>query len=178
VTLALAHARTGTPLAPYAGEPIAGERRAPTFMLTDDRNRMFAYVARAGDPPTAFYFGYTRCPDACPLALAGLAHAHRVLPALRVLFVTIDPAYDRPAVLHRYLASFDSAFTGLTGTDAQVRALAGAFGVTALAGAAPEHDDTIVFVDRRGTALLRYRGAQFDPLAFADDVRRSDAPSR
>ena len=69
---------------------------------------------------TVFFFGYTRCPDICPLVMADLAVAVARLPGRRpgdvqVVLVTSDPARDDPAVLRAYLDRFDPDFTGLTG---------------------------------------------------------------
>ncbi len=168
-----AHLRTGTPIAPYSGEPIASGKSAPAFVLESDRGQRFAYAPKAGDPPTAFYFGFTRCFDACPLALARLARAHRAMARLRVYFVTIDPLHDTPAVIHRYLLPFDRAFVGLTGSEKNVLALAAAFGVTAMSRTAqPVHDDAVVLVDGQGIQRLRYTGATLDIDGFANDVNR------
>ncbi len=68
----------------------------------------------------AVYFGYTRCPDVCPLTLATLAEATRLLgsDAERVqgVFVTVDPRHDSPTVLARYVHSFDERLLGLYGS--------------------------------------------------------------
>lgn len=82
----------------------------------------------------AVYFGYTHCTDACPVTVAKLASAlHRLGPAasrVRVLFVTVDPARDTPAVLKHYLSSFGPQFVGLRGSDHMLRALARRYRVT------------------------------------------------
>ena len=79
------------------------------------------------------YFGYTFCPDVCPATLAQLAAAQRALGerALQVVFITVDPARDTPAALHAYLAqtSFPKGAIGLTGSEAQIKAAAGAYHV-------------------------------------------------
>jgi protein SCO1/2 len=78
-------------------------------------------------------FGYTRCPDLCPLGLDVVAGALAVLgpdaARLQPLFVTVDPASDTPEALRRYLADFDPRLLGLTGSEAQVRAAAKAYKV-------------------------------------------------
>ena len=83
------------------------------------------------------YFGYTNCPDACPMALANIAAARDALdPGLRAriqpIFVTVDPARDTPAVLKAYVGAFAGAdIAGLTGTPAQVAAIEAAYRVHA-----------------------------------------------
>jgi protein SCO1/2 len=74
------------------------------------------------------FFGFARCPDVCPTRLFELARVREQLGAdadrVQVVFVTLDPARDTPALLNSYLAAFDSSFAGLTGTEAQIERLA------------------------------------------------------
>lgn len=173
VWLGVLHALHRTPLRPFAGQPIVPERAAPTLRLDDDRGRAFVYRPGAVRVPTAFYFGYTHCADACPLALARLARAHRALPSLRVIFVTIDPAHDDAPALHRYLARFDASFVGLAGSPREIAAAQRAFDLTASrARRGIAHDDAVIVADAAGRLALRYRGADLDVAAFVDDLRR------
>jgi protein SCO1/2 len=79
------------------------------------------------------FFGYTYCPDVCPTTLAVEsealgklgAGASRVVP----IFITVDPKRDTPQKLKPYLASFGPSFVGLTGTDADIAKVAGAYRV-------------------------------------------------
>jgi protein SCO1 len=79
------------------------------------------------------YFGYTDCPDSCPTTLTNIADALRKLGpqahAVVPLFITIDPARDRPAVLKKYLSAFGPEFVGLTGSAQQIAAIAQAYRV-------------------------------------------------
>ena len=73
------------------------------------------------------YFGYSFCPDVCPTTLGVMAQAldklgadsSRVVP----VFITIDPARDTPKVLADYMKAFAPSFVGLTGSDAQIKAV-------------------------------------------------------
>lgn len=80
-------------------------------------------------------FGYTSCPNVCPATLAVLAMAHRKLGTLgsqvQVIYLTVDPERDSAGRLKQYLASFDPAFVGGTGTAAQMEAVRKSYGVTA-----------------------------------------------
>lgn len=80
-------------------------------------------------------FGYTHCPNVCPVTLAVLAQAHRKLGALasqvQVIYLTVDPERDDTERLKQYLAAFDSTFVGGTGTAAQMAAVRLSYGVTA-----------------------------------------------
>lgn len=74
------------------------------------------------------YFGYTHCPDVCPLTLAKLKSVLAALGAagqrVRVLFVSVDPQRDTPPELKRYLSAFGQQFIGLVGTIDQTEAIA------------------------------------------------------
>jgi len=81
------------------------------------------------------FFGYTNCPNACPATLATLTHVQETLrgagkEAPRVLFVSLDPQRDSPAILQRYAAAFGSDIVGATGTEAALHELLVFFGVT------------------------------------------------
>lgn len=95
------------------------------FHLTDDQGRAVSENTFRGRT-TLVYFGYTGCGAECPVTLARLAAVgRRVSPAPHVLFVSVTPDLDSPAVLHAYLARFDPAhMTGLTGNAATARTLA------------------------------------------------------
>ncbi len=83
--------------------------------------------------PTILYFGYTFCPDVCPLDSARNGLAVELLEARGVMaqpvFVTIDPARDTPEVLAEFTSIFHPRMLGLTGTEAQIRAAAQAYRV-------------------------------------------------
>jgi len=78
------------------------------------------------------FFGYTHCPDICPLTLFYTASALKTLGKdaadnVRVLFVSVDPKRDTPEVLARYTGSFHESIIGLTGTYEQIRTAAASF---------------------------------------------------
>ena len=79
------------------------------------------------------YFGYTFCPDACPTALNTIAEALDELGPLaeriQPIFITIDPERDTPSVLAQYVKAFDPRLIGLTGSAAQIAAIAKDFRV-------------------------------------------------
>jgi protein SCO1/2 len=83
--------------------------------------------------PTLIYFGFTYCPDVCPLTLQTVAAAYRKLPEGTVppqtLLISVDPGRDTPEALAVYVANkaFPEGLLGLTGTEAEIRAAADAF---------------------------------------------------
>ncbi|HEX7024553.1 MAG TPA: SCO family protein, partial [Gemmatimonadales bacterium] len=83
---------------------------------------------------TFLFFGYTHCPDVCPLHMANLAWALRSLPRetagrVRVIFVTTDPERDTPERLRSWLANFDSTFVGVSGSPAALEVAQRAMGM-------------------------------------------------
>ncbi len=76
---------------------------------------------------TLIFTGYTHCPDVCPTTLAGLSQVVDKLGTdksrLRILFISVDPRRDSPHLLLNYVHAFNPAFTGATGSQAQLKAL-------------------------------------------------------
>ncbi|MBT8143963.1 MAG: SCO family protein [Gammaproteobacteria bacterium] len=130
-----------------------------------------ALVDERGDPISAssfstewdlLFFGFTRCPDICPMTLGRLRTAIGQLPAderPRVWLVSVDPTHDKSEVLRDYLAFFDASFRGLTGTEAQIESLATQLGVAYSRvpqeeGYTMSHSAALFLLDREG----RYAG--------------------
>ncbi len=118
-----------------AGEAVAvagGISLGGPFRLTDDKGRAVTDADYRGRWMLVF-FGYSNCPDECPLTLQKMAGALSKLGPLAgkiaPLFITVDPARDTPGRLATYLANFDPRITGLTGSDAQIAAEAKAYRV-------------------------------------------------
>ena len=95
------------------------------FTLTDTRGRPYDFRKETDGHLTLLYFGYTYCPDVCPLQMSTLSAAlpdldPAVRDSLRVVFVTVDPERDTPERLHEWLSSFDTSFVGLRGTKEEI----------------------------------------------------------
>ncbi len=130
--------------------PVRAQARGslgPSFELTDHTGKPFSSAALAGQP-YAIFFGFTHCPDVCPTTLLEMSNDLRALGAdadrLRIVFVTVDPEQDTPEQLRQYLASFDPRIVGLTGSEAQVAAVAK--GWNAFHNKIPEADGTYTIV--------------------------------
>lgn len=82
-------------------------------------------------PVTLLFFGYTRCPDFCPMTLhklkAAVGDDIKLKENLRLIFISVDPKTDKPAELKNYLAAFPYA-RGFTGNSEDLRAIEKAFG--------------------------------------------------
>ncbi len=126
------------------------------------------------------YFGYTHCPDVCPLTLT---HLHQVMGKLgassddvRILFVSVDPRRDTPAVLGRYVPAFDKHAIGATGSASDLRALAKRYRVAfdlkkpdADGNYEVSHSSAIFIFDRDGKARLLTTSAD-DTKGLVHDI--------
>lgn len=105
------------------------------FSLIDQNGKMFTN----GDLKrhwSMLFFGFTRCPMMCPTTLAELNKAYHHLQKEgnyeylpRVIFVSVDPKYDTPVVIKKYLKAFNPNFIGLTGTQLQINDLTKQLGI-------------------------------------------------
>lgn len=111
--------------APYHGGLVTPPLPKPQFTLTDTSGAPFDFWSETQGYVTLLFFGYTHCPDACPLHMANIAKslpqmATEVGEHVKVVFVTTDPARDSAAVLRTWLDHFDRRFIGLTGSEAAI----------------------------------------------------------
>jgi protein SCO1 len=135
---------------------------SPQFNLTDASGGARSLTDFSGRIVVVF-FGFVHCPDACPTELFKLALAMKQLGALRdriqVLFITLDPERDTPAVLKSYVSAFDPRIVALTGTTAQIDAAAASFFVQyARVGAGTDytidHSTSTYVIDAAGRLRL------------------------
>jgi protein SCO1 len=126
----------------YRGGLITPPLPKPQFVLTDTSGAAFDFRQRTEGYVTLLFFGYTYCPDQCPMHMANLGAALKKIPAdianqVKLVFVTTDPARDSPAVVRRWLDLFDRRFIGLTGTERAIESVERAAGVPAATKAGP-----------------------------------------
>ena len=111
----------------YSGGLVSPPLPKARFTLTDTSAVPFDFWAKTEGYLTLLFFGYTRCPDLCPLHMANIAGALKQMPKsvteqIKVVFVTTDPGRDSPEVLRAWLDRFDKRFIGLTGSEAAIEA--------------------------------------------------------
>jgi protein SCO1/2 len=117
-------ARGPLPTPTPGGVAISQYRAISNHALVNHENRRMSLADLRGKP-TLLVFGYTFCPDVCPLSMYDLRRVKQALGKagddVNYVFVTVDPERDTPEVLRRYVAAFDPAFIGLTGDEATLR---------------------------------------------------------
>ena len=145
------------PIALKAGE-FSPARQAPEFNLRGSDGHDLKLTSFHGKV-VVLGFGYTSCPNVCPVTLSVLAQAHRALGSLssqvQVVYVTVDPERDNISQLKNYLRAFDPAFLGGTGTAAELAAIRKDYGVTAEkhgsgADYVIAHSSFVYLIDRDG----------------------------
>ena len=98
------------------------------FTLTGTDGKSFNSAQALAGRPYAVFFGFTNCPDVCPNTLGKLAKLRAELgqgdKAFDIVFVSVDPERDTPAVVRDYVGLFGTPIIGLTGTEEQVAAVA------------------------------------------------------
>jgi protein SCO1/2 len=174
--------RAGPPALEHATRYDA-PRPLPPFALVDQAGRSFGPERLRGRWSFVF-FGFVNCPDVCPTTLATLAAAEAALADLPaqdrpgVLFVSVDPGRDTPEILGRYVAHFDPAFTGATGSREAIDALAAALGVAVIIGPpaadgsySVDHSAAVFLVDPEARVVALF-GAPHDAGTIARDFRR------
>jgi protein SCO1/2 len=126
----LACSRDGSGAAGFRGVAVPTPITKPAIVLTDFNGQPFDFAEATRDKVGLLFFGYTHCPDVCPLHMANIAAVLRRMPAedrarVVTVFVTTDPERDTPARLKEWLGNFDPSFVGLTGSrEALARAQA------------------------------------------------------
>lgn len=168
-----------------AQPPLAGAQLGGPFELVSEDGKPVTDRDFAGKY-RLMYFGYSYCPDVCPLDLQRLMAGYKLFEqrdpaaAARVqpLFVSIDPARDTPAVLKQYTDAFHPRLIGLTGSEAQIAEVAKAnaifYGKAQGGGATDylmDHSNQAYLFGPKGEpiALVPQDGA---PEAIADELQR------
>lgn len=119
--------REDQPLSPsgFVGAELPTPLSKPDLTFTDSRGNPFPLVESTRGKVTLLFFGYTHCPDVCPVHLGNLAAVLDRMPdkvqrAVQVIFVTTDPRRDSLPVLDRWVKGFSPTFIGLTAPDSIV----------------------------------------------------------
>ena len=127
-------ARTGGGRPAFRGHVLGTPLSKPEFTLTATDGKPFDFRRETDGYLTLVYFGYTHCPDICPVHMANLGAVIPQFPPsvsdrIKVIFITTDPARDSLTVLRRWLDNFDRNFIGLRGPIDSVNAIQRAMGL-------------------------------------------------
>jgi protein SCO1/2 len=158
--------------------PLEGARLGGPFTLTDQNGRQVTDKQFEGRYRLV-YFGFTYCPDVCPVDLQSVGQAMRQLEksdpeiAARVqpIFISVDPQRDKPPVLKQYVAAFHPRLIGLTGTPEQIADIAKKYGVFYSKEENPGASDYMVNHSR----IAFLFGPKGEPIAILPHDKGADA---
>jgi len=164
---------------PFQGVDVTGAAMGDDLRLPDQNGKPRSLDEFRGKV-VVVAFGYTHCPDVCPMTLANLANARRKLgkqgEQVQVLFVTVDPKRDTPDLLGRYVTAFDPTFIGLAGSAADVQRTEKDFKIyveelpAGNGDYSVDHSAQIFAYDRKGRLRL-VMSQTATPDAIASDLR-------
>jgi protein SCO1/2 len=157
-----------------ARPPFGGD-----FTLTNQDNQPFRLNQLRGRPAVLF-FGYTSCPDMCPMTMSRIAAALKLVGDeghdVTTIFVSVDPQRDTPAALKEYVSSFSIPVIGLTGTPEEVARVASQYHAsyqivpTGTTNYLVNHTSAIFLIDRQGR-LRQFFGFNEKPETLASALR-------
>jgi protein SCO1/2 len=164
----------------YQGSQIDPPVPAANFTLTDQNGQAFTLSDQRSKVNLVF-FGYTNCPDVCPITMTTYARVRTRLGEqadnVRFIFITVDPERDTSEQIKTHISHFDPAIIGLTGTRAELEPVWKDYGVfqSQHGGGGVEHYDVdhssrIYVIDSQGNWRMTYP-AEMDWQAIASDVQ-------
>lgn len=165
-------ARTPAP----QSQPMVMSSIGGPFTLVGSDGKPFSSAKLAGKP-YAIFFGFTHCPDVCPMTLARMAKLRQELggrnKAFEIIFVTVDPERDGPSEVGKYAELFDTPVIGLTGSPAQIEQVKKQFGIFSKkvpdgsGDYSVDHTATVLLFDRSGKFTATIAPEEQDTAALA-----------
>ena len=143
------------------------------FSLKDMNNNIITHKSFDG-PLTAIFFGFTHCPDICPMTLNKMdiviSRLKKENKSLKLFFITVDPERDTPKIVKDYLSSFENNFIGITGEPEKIYLLSQSWGIISQK---IFKDDGEYNVDHSSPVILLKNGKYIARISHKDDIKRS-----
>ena len=143
------------------------------FVLKDMNNNAITQDSFNG-PLTAIFFGFTNCPDICPMTLNKMDIVINRLKnenkSLKFFFISVDPERDTPEVVKDYLSSFENNFVGITGEPEKIYLLSKSWGILSQK---IFKDNGEYNVDHSSPVILLKNGKYIARISHKDDVKKS-----
>ena len=152
-------------------EDIVASYSGSTFNLKDVNNEPITEKSFQG-PLTAIFFGFTNCPDVCPLTLSNLDQVIEKLDdndnkKFKVFFISIDPERDSPQVIKDYLDSFKNKIYGITGDPQKIFLLSKSWGVLS---EKIFNEDGSYLINHSSSILLLNKGKYIDRISHHENL--------
>jgi protein SCO1/2 len=144
-----------------------------SFILTDVNNNPITEKSFQSSA-TALFFGFTHCPDVCPMTLTKLKIISEQLKKdqnkLKIFFISIDPERDTPELVKDYLESFGKQFIGITGESEKIFKLASSWGILKEKIFTEDGEYTL---NHSSPVILLKDGKYVDTIKQQDDIKKS-----
>ena len=152
-------------------EDIVASYVGSSFSLKDVNDEPITEKSFQG-PLTAVFFGFTNCPDVCPLTLANIDQVMEKLDdtenkKLKVFFVSIDPQRDSPEIIKDYLGSFKNKIYGITGEPEEIFLLSKSWGVLS---EKIFNEDGTYLINHSSSILLLNNGKYIDRISHHENL--------
>ena len=154
-------------------EKYVASFKGSKFSLKDMNNNLITDESFQG-PLTAIFFGFTNCPDICPMTLnkmdIAISRLKKENKSLKLFFISVDPERDTPEVLKDYLNSFENNFVGITGEPEKIYLLSQSWGILSQK---IFKDDGEYNIDHSSPVILLKDGKYVARISHKDDIKRS-----
>ncbi len=143
------------------------------FSLKDMNNNTITEDSFEG-PLTAIFFGFTHCPDVCPMTLNKMDIVLNKLntenKSVKLFFISVDPERDTPEIIKDYLSSFENNFIGITGEPEKIFLLSKSWGILSQK---IFKDDGEYNIDHSSPVILLKNGKYVDKISHKFDIKKS-----
>ena len=154
-------------------EDYVASFKGSEFSLKDMNNNIITDKSFE-DSLTAIFFGFTNCPDICPMTLNKMDIALNRLKkeniSLKLFFISVDPTRDTPEVIKDYLNSFENNFVGITGEPEKIYLLSKSWGIISQK---IFKDDGEYNVDHSSPVILLKNGKYVAKISHKDDIKKT-----
>ena len=154
-------------------EKYVASFKGSEFSLKDMNNNVITEESFKG-PLTAIFFGFTNCPDICPMTLnkmdIAISRLKKENKSLKLFFISVDPERDKPEVVKDYLSSFENNFVGITGEPEKIYLLSQSWGILSQK---IFKDDGEYNIDHSSPVIILKDGKYVARISHNDDIKRS-----
>ena len=154
-------------------EEYVASFKGSNFLLKDMNNKKITQESFEG-PLTMIFFGFTHCPDICPMTLNKMDividNLKNKKKNIKFFFISVDPERDTPEVIKNYLSSFSNKIVGITGEPEKIYLLSQSWGIIS---------QKIFFengeynIDHSSPVILLQEGKYVETISYRDDIKKS-----
>ena len=164
----------------YRGMMLTPPRPKPDYVFTATDGSAYDFRKETKGKVALLFFGYTNCPDVCPLHMSNLGTVIKQMPAadrdrIKVIFVTTDPERDTPEKLKAWVSNFDSSFVGVAGKPEDLNRLQQSLGMPpAVKETTPKGSPAGAYGMAHGSAVLAFTADDSLRTIYPMGIRQED----